>query len=107
MSLKIFAPSFITSFYLFIYFCSFYFFCFFIFCFFFIFIFFYRQVLSDDVLRSNYDHGGRDGVEGAPKMDSSALFAMIFGSEKFEPLVGKYGYVYEHLKNSIIIICVY
>ena len=48
-------------------------------------------MLSDDAMRSNYDHGGRDGVEGAPKMDSSALFAMIFGSEKFEPLVGEWG----------------
>ena len=26
---------------------------------------------------------------GAPKLDSGALFAMIFGSEKFEPLVGE------------------
>ena len=33
-------------------------------------------------------------------MDSSALFAMIFGSEKFEPLVGKYGCVYEHINNT-------
>ena len=28
-------------------------------------------------------------MEGAPKFDSSALFAMVFGSEKFEPLVGE------------------
>jgi hypothetical protein len=47
------------------------------------------QVLSDEKLRSNYDHGGKDGVEGAPKLDSSSLFAMIFGSENFEPLVGE------------------
>jgi curved DNA-binding protein CbpA len=47
------------------------------------------QILSDEQLRYNYDHKGREGVEGAPQMDSSALFAMIFGSEKFEPLVGE------------------
>ena len=50
----------------------------------------HSQVLSDEKLRYNYDHGGKDGVEGAPKMDSGALYAMIFGSEKFEPLVGTY-----------------
>lgn len=47
------------------------------------------QVLSDEKLRANYDAGGKEGVEGAPKMDSAALFAMIFGSENFEPLVGE------------------
>ena len=47
------------------------------------------QVLSDDNLRASYDTGGISGVEGAPKLDSSALFAMVFGSEKFEPLVGE------------------
>ena len=47
------------------------------------------QVLSDEQLRANYDNRGKDGVEGAPKMDSAAMFAMIFGSEKFEPIVGE------------------
>lgn len=47
------------------------------------------QVLSDEKLRANYDAGGKDGVEHAPKMDSGALYAMIFGSEKFEPLIGE------------------
>ena len=47
------------------------------------------QVLSDEKLRANYDAGGKDGVEGIPKVDSGALFAMIFGSEKFEPLLGE------------------
>ena len=47
------------------------------------------QVLSDEKLRANYDAGGKDGVEGVPKVDSGALFAMIFGSEKFEPLLGE------------------
>ena len=47
------------------------------------------QVLSDEQLRANYDNRGKDGIEGAPKMDSAAMFAMIFGSEKFEPIVGE------------------
>lgn len=47
------------------------------------------QVLSDETLRANYDRGGKDGVEDAPKMDSSTLYAMIFGSEKFIPLIGE------------------
>lgn len=47
------------------------------------------QVLSDESLRANYDRGGKDGVEDAPKMDSSTLYAMIFGSEKFIPLIGE------------------
>ena len=45
--------------------------------------------MSDEKLRANYDNGGKTGVEGAPKMDSGAMFAMIFGSENFEPLVGE------------------
>lgn len=47
------------------------------------------QVLSDEKLRHNYDTHGKDSVEDAPKVDPSTLFAMIFGSEKFEPLVGE------------------
>ena len=47
------------------------------------------QVLSDDRLRENYDASGKDGVEDAPKMESATMFAMIFGSEKFEPIVGR------------------
>ena len=47
------------------------------------------QILSDENLRANYDNYGRDGVDDAPKMDSSALYAMIFGSEKFFKYVGE------------------
>lgn len=47
------------------------------------------QVLSDEQLRFNYDERGKEGIEGAPKIDSASLFAMIFGSEKFEPLLGE------------------
>jgi curved DNA-binding protein CbpA len=47
------------------------------------------QVLSDEKLRADYDAVGRKGVEGAAKVDSTALFVMLFGSDKFEPMVGK------------------
>ncbi|CAE7476132.1 ATJ10, partial [Symbiodinium microadriaticum] len=47
------------------------------------------QVLSDEKLRSRYDQNGKDGVQEAPKMDPGALYAMIFGSEKFEPIIGE------------------
>jgi hypothetical protein len=47
------------------------------------------QILSDDNLRDNYDKGGKGMVDGAPKMDPGAMFAMIFGSDKFVPLVGE------------------
>lgn len=47
------------------------------------------QVLSDERLRANYDKEGKMGVEGAPKVDAASMYAMIFGSEKFEPLIGE------------------
>ena len=48
------------------------------------------QILSDETLRKNYDLGGRDAVqEGAAGMDPSALFAIIFGSEEFDDLIGE------------------
>ena len=47
------------------------------------------QVLSDEQQRAAYDTHGKEGIDEAPKMDPSTLFAMIFGSEKFEPLVGE------------------
>jgi DnaJ-domain-containing protein 1 len=48
------------------------------------------QVLSDDNLRANYDAQGKDGIDqNMPKMDSSTLYAMIFGSEKFIPYIGE------------------
>ena len=46
------------------------------------------QILSDEQLRANYDKHGRAGVDDTPTMDSSALFAMIFGSEKFKQYTG-------------------
>jgi hypothetical protein len=31
---------------------------------------------------------GKEAVESAPKMDASAIYAMIFGSELFESIIG-------------------
>jgi hypothetical protein len=48
---------------------------------------------SRDNLRASYDRGGKSEVEERVQMDSAALFAMIFGSEKFIPLgVPEIGY---------------
>lgn len=47
------------------------------------------QILSVDELRAKYDANGIVGVSDAPVMDSSAFFALIFGSEKFESIVGQ------------------
>jgi len=47
------------------------------------------QVLSDEGLRAKYDQLGAQGVDDAPILDSGAFFNLIFGSEKFEPLVGE------------------
>ncbi|KAG5180267.1 X-domain of DnaJ-containing-domain-containing protein [Tribonema minus] len=47
------------------------------------------QVLSDAELRKLYDARGRAGVADAPLMDGAAFHAMVFGNDKFEPLVGK------------------
>lgn len=47
------------------------------------------QVLSDEQLRANYDQHGKDEVEQHANIDSNTLFAMIFGSEKFVPLIGE------------------
>lgn len=62
-------------------------------------------MLSDEALRANYDSSGKDSVEAAPKVDPSTLFAMIFGSEKFVPLVGTSKYVINHNNNNIIAQC--
>lgn len=47
------------------------------------------QVLSDESLRAKYDKLGSQGVADVPTIDSSAFFNLIFGSEKFEPIVGE------------------
>jgi len=47
------------------------------------------QVLSDERMRMAYDTKGKEAVESSPKMDASAMYAMIFGSEEFEALIGE------------------
>mmetsp|Transcript_14816 Transcript_14816/g.17365 ORF Transcript_14816/g.17365 Transcript_14816/m.17365 type:complete len:684 (-) Transcript_14816:863-2914(-) len=47
------------------------------------------QILSDENLRSKYDRMGKDGVNDVPMMDSLMIFNFLFGSEKFEPIVGE------------------
>ena len=46
-------------------------------------------MLSDEDLRQKYDTLGDEGLENVPTMDSKAIFEMIFGSDKFEPLLGE------------------
>jgi len=47
------------------------------------------QILSDPDLRDKYDAGGEDGVNDAFQLDASALYQMLFGSEKFEAYIGE------------------
>mmetsp|Transcript_5937 Transcript_5937/g.7197 ORF Transcript_5937/g.7197 Transcript_5937/m.7197 type:complete len:661 (-) Transcript_5937:942-2924(-) len=47
------------------------------------------QILSDESLRSKYDKMGKDGIGDVPMMDSLMIFNFLFGSEKFEPIVGE------------------
>ncbi len=47
-------------------------------------------VLSNEQTRSAYDEGGRENVVDAESnMDPRAFFAMVFGTEDFEPLIGE------------------
>ena len=46
------------------------------------------QVLSSPALRDKYDAGGEEDMSEQDLMDPTAFFAMVFGSEDFEPLVG-------------------
>ena len=48
------------------------------------------MVLCDERSRFVYDQQGYKGVkEGVPKFDASALYGMLFGSEKFDTLIGE------------------
>lgn len=47
------------------------------------------QVLSDDQARAKYDRMGGEAMNNKNKVDAKTFFRMIFGSEDFEPLVGK------------------
>lgn len=47
------------------------------------------QVLSDPQLRAAYDSRGKAAVEGAARIDASSLYAMIFGCEAFDNIIGE------------------
>lgn len=47
------------------------------------------QILSDERLRKAYDERGKDAIDNVPKMDAGPLYAMIFGSDQFEPIMGE------------------
>ena len=47
------------------------------------------QVLSDENLRKKYDERGKDGLKDHAFVDPSAFFAMLFGSDQMEGLVGR------------------
>jgi hypothetical protein len=48
-------------------------------------------VLSNEELRARYDAAGKEGLGEQDFVDTSAFFAALFGSDKFEPLVGRLG----------------
>ena len=47
------------------------------------------QVLSDPELRKKYDTRGKDGLGEHTAIDASAFFAVLFGSDQMEGLVGR------------------
>jgi DnaJ-class molecular chaperone len=47
------------------------------------------QVLSNPKTREDYDNLGKEGVKNVQAFDSKAIFEMIFGSERFEPIIGE------------------
>jgi len=46
-------------------------------------------ILMDEESRTNYDKNGRQAMGEQPKVDAKQFYAMMFGSEEFEPLIGK------------------
>lgn len=63
-----------------------------------------QQVLSNADLRAKYDQHGVEGLD-VNFMDSGEFFSMLFGSDRFEHLLGelslaqltRYAYIYVHL----------
>lgn len=47
------------------------------------------QILSDEKLRMQYDSKGKEAVDNNNKMGASSMYAMIFGSENFDSLIGE------------------
>lgn len=62
-------------------------------------------MLSDPQQRAAYDRYGKGGLSGAPMMDPSTLFSVLFGSDMFEAYVGesccRRGLVMFHLGPSV------
>ena len=47
------------------------------------------QVLSNDEMRLKYDQQGKAALETSSLVDPTSFFAMLFGSEPFEHLIGE------------------
>jgi len=47
------------------------------------------QVLSDDRLRQAYDAKGRESIDSNNLLEANSLYALFFGSENFESLIGE------------------
>ena len=47
------------------------------------------QCLSDERLRQQYDARGKEAVDSSSKMGASNMYAMIFGSENFDSIIGE------------------
>ncbi len=47
------------------------------------------QILGDERMRTVYDSKGKSVVESSHKVDASSLYAMVFGSENFESIIGE------------------
>lgn len=49
------------------------------------------QVLGDEKRRGDYDKHGKEATNDMSIIDSSVFFTMLFGSDAFEPFIGKVG----------------
>lgn len=47
------------------------------------------QILGDERMRVVYDSKGKSVAESSHKVDASSLYAMVFGSENFESIIGE------------------
>lgn len=45
--------------------------------------------MSDEALRKKYDEGGEEAIKTDKTVDAKLIFEMIFGSDKFETLIGE------------------
>jgi DnaJ-class molecular chaperone len=48
-----------------------------------------QQVLHDEELREKYNKKGKAGLADEKMVDGTAFFAMLFGSEQFDHLIGR------------------